>query len=87
MISKRDKERIKNQPGNTPLIRAWTLVAIMEDGTEKVLNPDGPFVGDVFDAREYADRIAGDMGNIESFELVAGPIGGAASLTVRHDVS
>ena len=30
MISKRDKERIKNQPENTPLIRAWTLVAIMD---------------------------------------------------------
>jgi len=58
---------------NKPLIRQWALVAIMEDGTERTLN-DRPFVGDVFDAGEEADRLGSDMGGIESFELRPGLI-------------
>ena len=69
------------------VIRSWTLMAVMEDGTTSILNPGTPFVGDVFDAGSEADRIAADMDNIESFELVAGPLGGKASLTVRRDVA
>ena len=55
-------------------IRSWKLFAELYDGSEICLNPDQPFVGDMFDAGEEADRLTWEIGEVEGLILEAGPI-------------
>ena len=47
--------------------RDWTIVAVMFDDSEQILNPDKPFHGDFFMVLEEADRLSQELDGVESF--------------------
>jgi len=46
--------------------RAWRIVAVMDDETERVLNPQQLFIGDFVEVAEEADRLTEEMDGVES---------------------
>ena len=52
-------------------IRSWKLFAELYDGSEICLNPDQPFIGDMFDAGNKADELTWDIDGVEGLILEA----------------